>query len=237
MGDPKKLRKKYETPNHPWNKTAIDEEKVLMREYGLKNKREIYLANSFIRKYRKIAKSLIVQTSNQALKEKDQMMNKLQGMGLLSMEAKLDDVLGLDLKDLLERRLQTLVFKKGLANSVKQARQFITHRHISIDGKEINAPAYFVPIKEESLILFKGNSALFNEDHPERVAKKQQPGEEVKEVKEKATEKKVEKEPKEKAEVKEEPKTKEPVKEEKVEQPKEEAPTEEPKKEEAQKEK
>jgi len=179
MGDPRKLRKKYETPNHPWNKTAIDEQKVLMREYGLGNKKELYLANSFVKKYRKIAKTLIVDTSNQGIKEKDQMMNKLQALGLLSSEAKIDDVLGLELKDILERRLQTLVFRKGLARSIKQSRQFITHRHILVDGKEINAPGYFVLMKEESQLLFKQNSALNSEDHPERSIAKQE--EEIKE--------------------------------------------------------
>ncbi|MBU1111820.1 MAG: 30S ribosomal protein S4 [archaeon] len=181
MGDPKKFRKKYETPNHPWNKNAIEEQKVLMREYGLSNKKELYLANSFVKKYRKIAKTLIVDTSKQAIKEKDQMMIKLQALGLLSSDAKLDDVLSLELKDILERRLQTLVFRKGLARSAKQARQFITHRHIMVDGKEINAPGYLVLLKEEAQLQFKQNSALNSEDHPERSIAKQ-----VEEIKEEA---------------------------------------------------
>ena len=234
MGDPRKLRKKYETPNHPWNKTAIDEQKVLMREYGLGNKKELYLANSFVKKYRKIAKTLIVDTSNQGIKEKDQMMSKLQALGLLSSEAQIDDVLGLELKDILERRLQTLVFRKGLARSIKQARQFITHRHILVDGKEINAPGYFVLMKEEAQLLFKQNSALNSEDHPERRIAKEQ--EEIKEEAERLkkdieAKKEEAKEPKAEevvpeVEVKaaEEDKEEAPVEEEKAEVPTEESP-------------
>lgn len=231
MGDPKRLRKKYETPSHPWNKTAIDEQKVLMREYGLGNKKEIYLASSFVKKYRKIAKKLIVDTSKQALKEKDQMMKKLQALGLLSTEAKLDDVLGLELKDLLERRLQTLVYRKGLARSMKQARQFITHRHIMVDGKEINVPGYLVLLKEEALLQFKQNSTLSSEDHPERVnVAAQKETEEIKEeaekVKKSTKDKKGKKVAKEKVPEKEktsEKSSKKPIKETKVQ---EEKPTE-----------
>ena len=40
MGDPRKLRKKYYPPSHPWQKIRIDEEKILMKDYGFKNKKE-----------------------------------------------------------------------------------------------------------------------------------------------------------------------------------------------------
>ncbi|MDP7610203.1 MAG: 30S ribosomal protein S4, partial [Candidatus Woesearchaeota archaeon] len=42
MGDPKKQRKKYSKPSHPWQTERIEVEKVLMKEYGLKNKKEIW---------------------------------------------------------------------------------------------------------------------------------------------------------------------------------------------------
>ncbi len=183
MGDPKRFRKKYITPGHPWNKQAIDAEKILVREFGLAKKREIYLANSFIKKYRQIAKSLIVSQTQQGEKEKAQVMQKLQRLGLLPAGAALDDVLSLEVKDLLERRLQTLVHKKGLARSVKQARQFITHRHILVGGKEITAPSYLVSVEEESQLSFKDKSALSSMDHPERVDPNQDIKEEVKALK------------------------------------------------------
>ena len=169
MGDPKRLRKKYSTPGQPWNAAAIEREKALTHEYGLQNKREIFRATSFVKKYRAIAKRLIVDQSAQALKEKDQMLTKLQQIGLLGSGANPGDVLGLETKDLLERRLQTVVFRKGLARSIKQARQFITHRHIKVGNKEITAPSYIVSVKEEAEITFKDNSALSSLEHPERA--------------------------------------------------------------------
>ena len=183
MGDPKKLRKKYKSPSHPWNATAIAEQKVLKYEYGLVIKREIYLAESFVKKYRGIAKRLSIDESSQAQHEKAQMLEKLQNLGLLSAGADLKDVLGLGEKDILARRLQTLVFKKGLAKTIKQARQFITHRHIKVGEKEITAPSYLVTLSEESQILFKENSALSDMQHPERVDPNQDIKKEVEVVK------------------------------------------------------
>ena len=169
MGDPKKLRKKYATPVHPWNKVNIDEEKILVREYGLGNKREIYVADSFLKKYKNIAKRLTADTTAQARIEEKQILGKLQQLGLLPTGAILDEVLSLNIKNILERRLQSIVFRKGLARSIKQARQFITHRHIHVLGREVTFPSYLVTLEEESAVEFKAKSALSNEDHPERV--------------------------------------------------------------------
>ena len=206
MGDPKKLRKKYSTPSHPWNETSIKNEKELSKEYGLQNKREIYRAISFIKKYRAIAKRLIVDQSSQALKERDQMLTKLGQLGLLQAGANPGDVLGLETKDLLERRLQTIVFRKGLARSIKQARQFITHRHIKVGDKEVTAPSYVVSTAEEVLVKFKGNSSLDDVEHPERaIVTKPNAETKIEAKKEEKAEVKAE----EKKEAKETPKTKE----------------------------
>lgn len=188
MGDPKKLKKKYATPAHPWNKAAIEAERELKAEYGLKNKKEILIANSFLKKYKGIAKRLIAAYTPQGEKEKKQMMDKLQKLGLLQTGAELDDVLSLELKDVLERRIQSVVFRKGLSRSTNQARQFITHRHITIDNKEINSPGYILSLEEESKLKFKDNSNLGSEDHPERINITQEVKEEVKETKEEGKE-------------------------------------------------
>lgn len=169
MGDPKKFRKKYESPRHPWNKTAIETERVLVREYGLKKKLEIFIANSYLRRYKNLAKHLIATKTVQAEKEKTQILGKLHHKGFLSAGAGLDEILGLGLKDVLERRLQSQVARHGLARSMSQARQFITHRHILVGNKEITSPSYLVSRAEESLIQFKLNSALSAAEHPERV--------------------------------------------------------------------
>ncbi len=169
MGDPKKLKKKYKTPNHPWSGAAIAENKALREEYGLSIRKEILIAYSFLKKYKDIAKKLIAAHTEQSEKEKTLMMNKLQRLGLLQASAEIDHVLSLELKDVLERRLQSLVFRKGLARSMKQARQFITHRHIIIGSKEITSPGYIVSMEEEGKLQFKEKSSLADENHPERL--------------------------------------------------------------------
>lgn len=169
MGDPKKLKKKYQTPAHPWVKTEIEEGKKLRQEYGLKTRKDVLVASSFLKKYKNIAKRLIADTSKQGEKEKEQMILKLQKVGLLSAAARLDDVLSLTVKDILERRIQTLVFRKGLARTANQARQFITHRHILVGNKEITSPSKILTQEEESQLSFKQNSALSSEMHPERA--------------------------------------------------------------------
>jgi ribosomal protein S4 len=74
------------------------------------------------------------------------------------------------LRDVLERRLQTQVYKKNLANSVQQARQFITHEHICIGSRVVTSPSYLVPLSEETQIKFRLSSSISDPEHPERVA-------------------------------------------------------------------
>lgn len=170
MGDPKKLRKKYSTPRHPWMKANIEVEKKVTKEYGLVKKKEIQIASSFLTKYKDIAKKLIAtRVKPQAQKEKSQVLAKLQRLGLLPAGAELDQILGLELKDVLERRLQSIVFRKGLARSMKQSRQHIVHRHVRVSGQEISSPSYLVSLEEEGTISFKENSSLADLEHPERV--------------------------------------------------------------------
>ncbi len=227
MGDPKKLRKKYATPVHPWNLKKIEEERTLVKEYGLGKKKEIMIADSFLKKYMNIAKKLIARQTPQGEKEKAQILEKLQRLGLLSAGADLDTILGLQLKDVLERRLQSVVFRRGLARSMKQARQFIVHRHILVGDKEITAPSYLISLEEESKLSFKEKSPLAAESHPERVDPNADLKAEVEAVKGKEAPAK-----EEKAEEKSEaPKAEEKPAEEPKEETKEEAPAEKPKEE------
>lgn len=168
MGDPKKIRKKYRTPQHPWEATRLAEESILIKGYGLKNKKEIWKVSSLMRKYTHNAKNLITSRTKQAEVEKLQLLTKLLKLGLLQEGAKIEDVLGLDIKDFMERRLQSVVFKKGLARSMKQARQFITHEHILVNGKKISVPSYLVLRDEEPTVAFIDSSSLSNPDHAER---------------------------------------------------------------------
>ena len=170
MGDPKQFRKKYNTPRHPWVRANIESERTILQEYGLVKKKEIHVAYSFVKKYRDIAKKLIAARAlPQAQKEKAQVLNKLQALGLLSAGAELEHILGLEPKDVLSRRLESIVYRKGLARSMKQARQFITHRHILVGNQEISTPSYLVSLEEEGTVRFKEKSSLADSEHPERV--------------------------------------------------------------------
>ena len=169
MGDIKKLKKKYFTPRHPWNKKNIEEEAILVKEFGLQKKQEIQIAASFLKKYKDIAKRLIADQTAQGAKEKTQMIQKLQRLSLLKGEPKLDDVLSLSVRDILNRRAQSIIAKKGFARSMKQARQFITHNHVLIGAKSITSPSTLLTLEAESNVTFKPSSSLAAEDHPERV--------------------------------------------------------------------
>lgn len=168
MGDPKKQRKKYSTPSHPWQAARIDEEKKLTEEYGFKNKKEIWKITSTLNKYKGQAKKLIPLSSSQAEKEKEQLLKKLFSLGLIQEISKIEDVLSLTLKDLLERRLQTQVYRQNLARSTKQARQFISHNHIMVGENIITSPSYLIKKTEETSIKFVSSSTLSDPEHAER---------------------------------------------------------------------
>ncbi|MCB9358657.1 30S ribosomal protein S4 [Candidatus Woesearchaeota archaeon] len=168
MGNIKKFRKKYQTPSHLWEKDRLPEEKELSKEYGLKNKREIWRMSSLLTKFKGLAKDTIASTTDQSVKESEQLLKKLKGLGLLGESSTLSEVLKLTNKDILERRLQTVVYRLGLARSVDQARQFITHGHIKVNGNTLSSPSYLVKKSEESNITFNPNSTLADGEHPER---------------------------------------------------------------------
>lgn len=156
MGDPKKLRKKYEPPSHPWQKVRIEEEKILKKKYGLKNKKEIWGAKKLIRKYIHLAREMVGIPADERKEEEEKLLNKLVRMGLLKKDQGLDDVLSLKVEDLLERRLQTQVYEHGKAETVKHSRQLITHGHISLDGRKVTAPGMTIDLEMENQIGWYG---------------------------------------------------------------------------------
>jgi small subunit ribosomal protein S4 len=169
MGDPRSLRKKFNKPSHPWQKMRIDEEKVLMKEYGFKNKVELWRVISKLRVFKTQVKRLIGKHDEKAEQQKIELIARMKKMRLIGETAVLEDILAVTMKDLCERRLQTLVFKKNLARSIKQARQFITHQHIMIGEKKLTSPSYIVNGEEEAVLRFTEKSAMSSDEHPERV--------------------------------------------------------------------
>ena len=172
MGHPRKIRRKYNTPSHPWQKERIDSERILSDEFGLKNKAEIWKISSLLSNFKRQAKKYSATTTDQLKKESDQLMARLRSYGLIKEGATFDDVLGLDVRDLLKRRLQSLLVEKDLARTAKQARQMITHIHVSVGGKTITAPSYLVKVAEEDSIAFHPGSSFVDETHPERTREK-----------------------------------------------------------------
>ncbi len=158
MGDPKKPRKKWEGPKHPWRKEVLIQELKLLGTYGLRNKRELWRAQTIIRKFRHQARSLLAAPKEIREKVEKAMLRKLYNMGLLPENATLEDVLSLTVEDLLERRLQTIVYKKGLARTIHQARQLIVHGHIAIGGRRVTSPGYIVSREEEELVDYTPTS-------------------------------------------------------------------------------
>ncbi len=144
MGDPKKQRKKYETPRHPWRRAQIQDELKLIGDYGLRNKRELWRYRTEISRIRGMVRSLLAKTEETRSKTEKDILLSLRRFGVLSEEATLDDVLDLDVTNLLDRRLQTLVAKSGMAKSMHHARQLISHRHVSVGGRLVSVPGYMV---------------------------------------------------------------------------------------------
>jgi len=171
MGDPKFQRKKYSTPRHPWEKNRIDEERKLLNDYGLKNKRELWKSQSLLDSFRTQARSLQarMRTNDENSRVQFQnLINRLNRYGILGQNATLDDILSLTIESVLARRLQTLVYKKHLAGTPKQARQLITHGQIMMNGRIVNIPSILVERVFEDTINYNPHSPISDEDHPLR---------------------------------------------------------------------
>ncbi len=175
MGYPGKNRKSYETPKHPWQAARIASEVELVKAYGLRNKKEVWKAHSNLKNYRELARKLLAESSKRTLAgpmktDADNILGRLKRYGLLKSEAGLDDILTLQVTTFLDRRLQTQVHKQGLANTLKQARQFIVHGHISVGGRKVTVPGYLVSKDDELGMSYYGNSPLSSENHLARPA-------------------------------------------------------------------
>ena len=173
MGDPKFPSKHYNTPSHPWQKVRMEQESNLMHQYGLKNKKEIWRADTKVREMRRQARKLTAKSSEtQAQKEKVLLLAKLNRLGMLEQDSALEDVLRMNPENILDRRLQTQVYLQGLSSTVKQARQLIVHGHISVDGAVTRVPGMTVTRLQEKNIVYSPSSALNCDLHPVRPGAK-----------------------------------------------------------------
>jgi len=174
MGEPKFARPKFDTPSHPWKAARIEEEHAIQANHGLKNMREIWKAKSQLRRHRPQAMRLIgvVDTSEaHGKREMDDLLRSLHNKGLISSEATLDDILSLSTEDILNRRLQAQVYYKGLAISMKQARQFVTHGKIVVGSQKVTIPSYPLSRDEEENLTWHPSCPWVGDtEHPIRKA-------------------------------------------------------------------
>jgi small subunit ribosomal protein S4 len=149
MGAPRRNRQKYDRPKDIRNSKRITEDNAMIKAYGLGNMKELWKVQSEISRIRGNVRKYLAGSGAEGGKA---LIARLSKLGIVKPEAMLDDIL--DLKEIafLERRLQSVVMRKGLSRSMKQARQLVTHGFISINGKKVDRPGYIVGATEETAI-------------------------------------------------------------------------------------
>ena len=171
MGDPKFPKKTYSTPRHPWEKARIDSERIIMNTYGLKNKKELWKSQAMLDSIRSQARQLQARIRSNdpvAMKQLNLLLSRLNRYRIISGNTSLDDILSLNMENVLERRLQTVVFRKNLSVTIGQARQMITHGHILLNGRRVTVPGLLVESLEEDSISYTGKSPFSDDMHPVR---------------------------------------------------------------------
>eukprot|EP01029_Cantina_marsupialis_P019256 TRINITY_DN447603_c0_g1_i1.p2 TRINITY_DN447603_c0_g1~~TRINITY_DN447603_c0_g1_i1.p2 ORF type:complete len:182 (-),score=34.91 TRINITY_DN447603_c0_g1_i1:134-679(-) len=148
-------RKTSKAPRRPFEKERLDQELKLCGQYGLRCKREIWRVQLALAKIRKAARTLLTldEKDPKRMFESDCLLTRLVKYGLLTEDEKhLDMVLQLSTQKLLDRRLQTVVFKSNLARSIHHARVMIRQRHIGVRGQLVNVPSFTVRVESEAHI-------------------------------------------------------------------------------------
>ena len=153
MGGAKRLRKRWTPPKRIWNAARIKEEQDLKKEFGLKNTRELWKAKAELKRMRTEAR---LRLAKKDPVRESQLISRVKRYFIPKEEATIDDVLSLDVRSVLSRRLQTIVFKKAFAKTPNQARQLITHGHIAMNGKKAGSPSQLVSLSEEEGVNWFG---------------------------------------------------------------------------------
>ncbi|VDK49886.1 unnamed protein product [Anisakis simplex] len=168
------MSKVYKSPRRPFEKERLDQELKLIGEFGLRNKREVWRVKYTLAKIRKAARTLLTleEKDPKRLFEGNALLRRLVRIGVLSEDRmKLDYVLGLRVEDFLERRLQTQVFKLGLAKSIHHARVLIRQKHIRVRRQIVNVPSFIVRLDSQKHIDFSLKSP-FGGGRPGRVKRR-----------------------------------------------------------------
>lgn len=167
-----------------WNTSRIEADKKLIDMFGLKNEKELWRVQTELSRIRSNVRLLLSQSDSENSRNvSNNIINRLVRYNIASEGTNLEKLLDLDETAFLERRLQSIVFRKGLANSMKQSRQLIVHGFISVNGRKVNKPSYLVPASEDSKIgYYKPVNLNINK------AEESEPKEEAKESSDKVAE-------------------------------------------------
>lgn len=170
-------KKAFSRPKKPWQQSRMTEENGILKEYGLRKKVEIWRAIEVLRKWRETAKKIVGLAGDKKEAESKILLAKLQKYGIVDKESDVDDVLALSLRDVLEKRLQTVIYKKGMTITPKQARQLIVHNKVMVNSEKVNSPSYMVKVSDE--ISFVPGFTLKVQEKSGKPATKAQESEKV----------------------------------------------------------
>ncbi|KAF2302395.1 hypothetical protein GH714_036161 [Hevea brasiliensis] len=168
--------KTFKKPRRPYEKERLDAELKLVGEYGLRCKRELWRVQYALSRIRNAARMLLTldEKNPRRIFEGEALLRRMNRYGLLDeSQNKLDYVLALTVENFLERRLQTLVFKSGMAKSIHHARVLIRQRHIRVGRQVVNIPSFMVRVDSQKHIDFSLTSP-FGGGRPGRVKRKNQ---------------------------------------------------------------
>ena len=149
MGAPRRNKQKYDRPKDIRNIKRITEDNAMIDAYGLSGMKELWKVQSEISRIRGNVRKYLAGSGEG---EGRALIARLAKLGIVKPEATLDDILDLKENVFLDRRLQSIVARKGLARTMKQARQLVTHGFIAISSKKVDRPGYIVSAAEESAV-------------------------------------------------------------------------------------
>ena len=169
MGDPKRSRKKSYKPRNPWDWSSLTQELQLLGTYGLRNKKELRRNNTELSRIRKQARQLLAAPEETRSLEEPKLLNAMSRKGFIKKKSSLDDILALEVENLLDRRLQSVVHKRGITRTMHQSRQLIIHGHIRIGERRITIPSYIVEINEEVDVKLNPESNISIDTNPKET--------------------------------------------------------------------